>query len=121
MKINKWIHLKNNGIILPIAHCPYCSLIVEQECKFCPECGKPMIYNDEDIEGTVEMKKPQYMIFVRTDGHYAERQGETCSYVRYDCKPFDTLEATQDKIKDICFKSSYKMSDFRIFEEFPIK
>lgn len=63
----------------------------------------------------------KYLIFVEAEGIYDERQGETCAYIRYDCKPFSTLKEAQEKIKEICLNSEYKLSDFRIFEEYPVK
>lgn len=66
-------------------------------------------------------EKLSFMIFVQVDGFYAKRQGEEHAYIRYNCKPFDTLEAAQDKIKDICLNSSCRMSDFRIFTEFKVR
>lgn len=66
-------------------------------------------------------QKPSYMIFVQVNGYYTKRQGEERAYIRYDCKPFDTLEAAQDKIKDICLNSGYRINDFRVFTEFPTR
>ncbi len=67
------------------------------------------------------MDKKQFLIFNKVDGYYTKRQGEERAYIRYNCKPFSTLEEAQEKIKEICMNSEYKLSDFRIFEEYPIK
>lgn len=63
----------------------------------------------------------KYLIFVEAEGIYDERQGETCAYIRYNFPSLDTLEAAQEKIKEICLNSEYKIQDFRIFVEYPIK
>ena len=54
---------------------------------------------------------------MEAEGIYNERQGETSAYLRYDCPPLDTLESAQEKIKEICLNSEYKIQDFRIFVE----
>lgn len=58
---------------------------------------------------------------MEAEGIYNERQGETSAYLRYDCPPLDTLESAQEKIKEICLNSEYKIQDFRIFVEYPTK
>ncbi len=67
------------------------------------------------------MKEKKLLIFMKTRDSYSKRQGEENAYIRYDCKPLENLKQAQEKIKEICLNSEYKLSDFRIFEEYPAK